>query len=103
MHAYHWYLGAAALLLVAILPLPYGYYTFLRIAICILSGWSAYRLFAARQFHWSSVSALLLAILFNPLFPVFLPKDNWVVLDLIAAAYFVYLSWRGPKLFSAGN
>jgi hypothetical protein len=78
----------AVLLLIAIAPLPIGYYTFLRIAVTIgavmvviterrrgLSGWV--------------IAFGTIAIVFNPLIPVYLyNKQWWMPVDLSAALIF---------------
>lgn len=77
----------AALLLLAILDLPYGYYTFLRIVVSIAAGIIALNSYEDEDsdlwFFYAGVAAL-----FNPIIPVYLPKELWIVLDVIIAACF---------------
>lgn len=82
----------AALLLIAVAPLPYGYYTFLRIAVTLCActiGWMAYK--ERDQISAWVVIFGLVAILFNPLIPVYLTRDVWLVLDIGVAA--IFLTW----------
>ena len=75
------------MLLIAILPLSYGYYTLLRWVVClsaILSAW-AFKELGKRS--WLLLMAII-ALLFNPIAPVYLDKGTWVVIDFIVAILF---------------
>ncbi|MFC1988317.1 DUF6804 family protein [Chloroflexota bacterium] len=78
---------AAIMLLIAVAPLPYGYYTFLRLAIC---GISIY--IAVKAYQWNTVWAIwvfgAIAALFNPIIPIHLTKEIWQPIDLITAIIF---------------
>lgn len=76
---------AAALLLIATARLPYGYYTFLRMAIFGFSAVVAFFAFADGSSRWGAAFAML-AILFNPIFPVYLDRPTWFWLDIASAA-----------------
>lgn len=78
------------LLVVAILPLPYAYYTFLRLAICAVSVFLAYQHFVHQDSvdKWVVLLAAI-ALLYNPLIPIYLTREIWIVLNLIAATAFV--------------
>lgn len=75
-----------ALLFAATARFPYGYYTFTRIVVCgsaaaiAVLGWENAR-------PWSVLSGLL-AILFNPIFPIYLHRRTWLYFDIGAAAMF---------------
>lgn len=78
---------AAIMLCVAIFPLPYGYYQWLRWIICGIS------IFIALQsFSWGKIWPLWffipIAILFNPLFPIHLSKEVWQPIDVGCALLF---------------
>ena len=80
---------AAILLLVAVLPLPYGYYTFLRISVTVcalLIAWLVYKE-KGEPTVWVLVFGLV-AILFNPLIPIHLSRGIWFYLDIGIAAIF---------------
>jgi hypothetical protein len=79
------WLVAVALLLVATMKLPYGYYTLLRIAICGFCGVVAFFSFTERSFGWGTAFALM-AILFNPIIPIYLKRQDWFWLDVGTAA-----------------
>lgn len=80
---------AIGLLIVACFPLPYGYYTFLRIAITIISV-----LFiindSANGFSTQNIIWGVLAILYNPLIPIHLTKTIWIGLNIVTAVWFGY-------------
>jgi hypothetical protein len=89
------FLVPAALLLLAVLHLPYGYYTFLRLAVAvcaIIAAWVALK--AKDAVNWEVVVMGLIAILFNPLAPVWLSRAAWLPIDLAGAAFFAYFALR---------
>jgi hypothetical protein len=79
-----------ALLVIATARLPYGYYTFLRFVVCgfaalvALCGWED----STYSRIWSVIFAGM-AILFNPLVPIYLSRTTWFYLDLGAAIVIV--------------
>ncbi|GAA4420268.1 hypothetical protein GCM10023187_55420 [Nibrella viscosa] len=82
------YWGCVVLLILALGRQSSGYYTFLRIAVFIGA------LVAAKEVYTPEVKIftyifLLIAILFNPILPVYLySKGAWVPIDLMAAGVF---------------
>lgn len=81
-------LMAGVLLLAAVAPLEYGFYTVLRIAVTVIAIWIALASVRSRQVGWVVV-AIVMAILFNPLFPVWLSKDAWAPIDVAGAVLVV--------------
>ena len=83
----------AGLLAVALFDLPYGYYTFLRLIVCVSAAYFSYIGFENEQgitkYIWIGV-----AILFNPLIPIYLDRSMWAVLDIVTAV--LYLSIANP-------
>ena len=84
------------LLVVALLPLPYGYYQFLRIAITIASGLVAYSCFSEGKQGWA-VGFGAICILFNPIIPVHLSKSMWAPIDVAVALVFL-AGWKIMKV-----
>ncbi len=85
-----WWVPAIALL-VAILPLPYGYYMLLRVVVCAAAGfiaWKEYDLNGKRSNSYSWIFGVI-AALFNPLIPAHLFKLLWVVINIITALTFI--------------
>ncbi|MET4153839.1 DUF6804 family protein [Bradyrhizobium sp. RT7b] len=75
---------AIALLLAATMKLPYGYYTFLRIAVCSFCVVVAAFAFVEKSVGWA-VAFALAAVLFNPIIPVYLTRQTWFWLDVGSA------------------
>lgn len=81
------------MLCLAVVPVwPYGYYSLLRLTVCGSCAYAAYffRKDAARQKHF--IPLVFLAIVFNPLSPVYLERIYWLAIDLGAAIYFLSLA-----------
>lgn len=87
---------AVALLLIALLgDNSDGFYTFLRIYVCGLAAVLAFRFWREDVNVWF-VAMVLTAILFNPITPVEMERDEWVPFDIAAAVAFSWLAMRGP-------
>ena len=81
--------GACALLLCAsVLPWPYGYFTFLRIVAAATFALAGAVLYQSES-RSTAVCFGLLAVLFNPLIPVHLPRALWNTIDVGAAVLLV--------------
>jgi multisubunit Na+/H+ antiporter MnhF subunit len=81
-----WIVVAAALL-IAMMRLPYGYYTFNRIlacGFCTLIAVLSFRETGAAGKTWAVVF-IIVAIAFNPFIPLRLSRFTWPYLDLVAA------------------
>ncbi len=79
---------AIVMLLVAIPSVwPYSYYQVLRWVVAGTAAFAAYEAFGRGKRGWTWVLAGV-AILFNPIAPIFLDKSTWVVLDLVVAGAF---------------
>ncbi|MBP5341800.1 MAG: hypothetical protein J6Y52_05530 [Bacteroidales bacterium] len=80
---------AAFLLMLACFRLPIGFYTFLRVSVFVVSVIVILR----RKKRFEIIITAFIALLFNPIFPIYLHcKTIWVVLDLLSAGWFVYCS-----------
>lgn len=86
---------SAAMLLIAILPLPYGYYMLLRWLVSLSAIFLAWVANELGKKYWLSLMAII-ALLFNPLIPIHLSKGTWTVIDLIVAILF-FLSIKKIK------
>ncbi len=90
-----------ALLLIGIADLPTGYYTLVRIVVCLVSAYSSYLSYKSdEKVGIATVSFALLALLFNPIIPIYLNKEVWTVLDLISAALFAIRYFTLGKSYS---
>ena len=88
---------AVAFLFLAVLPLPYGYYTLLRLIACAVFAWAAYVTFENKEsiLPWIFI---VLALLFNPIIKIYLAKETWAAIDLCSAIFLLIVS---PKLQQA--
>ena len=66
---------------------PYGYYTLLRFVVCGTGGYIAYFAFEEEK-RFIGFLSILVALLFNPIIPIHLAKDAWVVIDFITTIFF---------------
>lgn len=85
------WLVPATMLLIALASLPYGYYTLLRIVVCVCCCVIVYQAHERTGTIWSgwSIALIFLAILFNPLIRVHLTREIWAPIDVLAAAILV--------------
>lgn len=76
---------ATGLLVLGVMPLPYGYYTLLRIVATGAFVWAAIAAHqkGERSLPWVFAVA---AVLYNPVVPIFLAKPVWMILNLCSAA-----------------
>lgn len=95
MKMYQAILLTAAVLLflatLAALSLPYGFFTFLRIVVCGVAICVAIQV---RDSVVALIGLLIVAILFNPLVPIYLPQQAWRIIDLATAAAFIRLAFK---------
>lgn len=79
-----------AILVFAVIPLPYAYYMLLRLIIPFFA-----IIFAIHAYnhHRNSLFPYLMgamALVYNPFFPVHLFKELWIVINLLSAAIFYF-------------
>ena len=77
------------LLLIALLPLPYFYYQLLRIVVTVVASIYAYKFYEDNQMAWVLVFGII-ALIWNPIFPIYMDKSVWIVLDIIGAGIFFF-------------
>lgn len=89
---------ACGVLLLIAIPnwLPYGFYTLLRWIISISSIYVAIEFNKSQLQGWTYVFGAL-ALLFNPIFPFYLTKSNWVTIDFISAIIFFISAYSVKK------
>ena len=80
--------AAAVLLFIGLGHHPYGYYTFLRWAVTIAAivvavvAWKS----SAQWVTWPFVG---IAILFNPIAPIYMTRQHWRPIDIVCAIAFL--------------
>jgi hypothetical protein len=74
-------------------PLPYVYYSFLRIIVCSWAIWAISNTWKTEKgtVRWFLVG---LALLFNPIHPLHFTKPVWACTDLATAAALLWYSYR---------
>lgn len=83
-HKLFWYIPAI-LLFIGVFPLPYDYYMLLRVIVFI----SALYIVSHNKDEWLYVF-LGIAILFNPVFPIYLSKPLWIPIDIITGVIYIF-------------
>lgn len=84
----------AAMLFIAALPVPvYGYYVLLRIVVTAVFGYAAYVAFSRDENLLPWLYGLV-AVMFNPVIQVHLPKEVWVPIDIAAGVFLLVTSGR---------
>jgi hypothetical protein len=82
----------ALVLAIAVLPMPYGYYTIVRIGTTTVSAIYCTHYLSEDKINIVYIFGFV-AILFNPLIPIYLEKEIWVFIDIIAAGLFIYFKF----------
>jgi len=85
----------AAFLFIAIFGLPHGYYTFLRLVVTGVSFYVAFGLLKKENVNFWVI--LFIGLLFNPLLPIHLSKDIWLLINIIDVSYFTVTAIRNEK------
>lgn len=86
---------AGGMLLLALAPMPWGYYTLLRVVVCGVSIYSAWEAKESRSAAWVGTWAII-AVLFNPVNPISLGRAVWAPVNVLVATLF--FTWRGRSL-----
>ena len=69
---------------------PYGYYVFLRWFVFLTAILGANLSFKLKFYNWG-VGMVIIFILFNPIIPVHLTKETWIIFDILTAIImFIY-------------
>jgi hypothetical protein len=84
---------AGLMLVGALFALPYGYYQLLRLVVCAVAAYGAWLAAQGESVGWT-VGLGLLALLFNPVVPVYLDRGTWAVIDVVSAGVIVASGFR---------
>ncbi len=81
---------------VGALSLPYGYYQFLRVAVCSWAIWAITVSWKSDQgpARWALIA---LALLYNPICPVQFTKFVWASLDVTTGFVLLWYTYRGAS------
>ena len=84
-------------LFIDVISVPYGYYNLLRVIVCGACAYIAVS-YNKLQIIDMTIKYAGIAFLFNPLFPIHLFKEAWILIDLIIAGYLLYTIYSDSKL-----
>lgn len=83
----------AALLILCLAPMPYGYYQFVRFVAMVVLGLMAYRYYREKK-NELAITFGALALLFQPFVKVALGRLMWNVVDVVVAILLLVLYWK---------
>src|SRR6058998_700262 len=75
-----WLIAAVMLVFAAVEKQPDSFYTLLRWVCCTVFAYSAVTSFQMKRLLWLCIFGVL-AVLFNPIFPLGLDRNSWIVAD----------------------
>lgn len=96
----HLLLIMAIMLLICLFDMPYGYYQLVRFVAMIVFSISAF-VFGSKQNRTLMITMGILALLFQPLFPIALGRMIWNIVDVIVAIFLICLWYN--KLFNGSK
>lgn len=88
----------AGALLICLCPMPYGFYTVIRLAVAIIACCWAYQFYETKNTPLTII-AVAIAILFQPLIKIVLDRTTWNILDilLVIGIFVLVFMKRKPK------
>lgn len=89
-------LALAVLLLMCLLPMPYGFYILVRFVAMIVFACFAYSYYNANNISLGVV-ATALAILFQPFAKIALGRETWQVVDIIVAIGLILVWYKSQQ------
>jgi len=90
------FLILAALLLLCLAPMPYGYYQLVRFVSMVVFAVMAYQYYVKKQDIWA-VAFCALALLFQPFFKVALGRTMWNIVDVVVAIILLVMAFIDKK------
>jgi len=86
----------AALLLLCLAPMPYGFFQLVRFVTMIGFIIFAYSYYEKKQNEWA-ITFGALALLFQPFIKISLGRVMWNIVDVAVALLLIYLWWKENK------
>ena len=84
-------LAGAAILLLCVFPLPYGFFTIVRVVTTIISLYLAYTYFTQNKKELA-ITFTIVAVLFQPFIKLALGREVWLVVDVLVAVFLIVLA-----------
>lgn len=89
----------AVILFISIAELPYGFYAIMRIIVPLMSAIYLFFSYMLKdKLDLMLIPNILIVILWNPILPVYMDKETWVVLDAIAGISQVIIAFYAYHL-----
>ncbi len=80
----------SVLLLLCLMPMPFGYYSLVRLVVAVVCGCWCYQFYASKQLPLLVLSLFVL-ILFQPVLKITMDRLTWNTVDVIVAVSFLLL------------
>ena len=81
---------------ISMLPFNEGFYIFTRVVVCLTGVYAVFLLNKKNNAFW--IPSALIAILYNPFFPVYLhEKELWVSINLITFLFFFWIFYQEER------
>ena len=99
------YLVIAAMMLLCLAPMPYGYFQLVRLLATIAFGFMSFRFYQERKEAFFYTFGAL-TLLFQPLYKIALGRTIWNIIDVIVAIGLILLfiwDWKNGKKERKGN
>jgi len=85
----NWFkLAVIIILLGALGSCPYAYYQILRWIVCAVGIYSSYLAYQSKKIIWAWIFGII-AVLFNPILPIYFIREIWQPIDVIVAVIFI--------------
>lgn len=86
----------AALLLLCLAPMPYGYYQLVRFISMVVFAFMAYQFYNEKREGWAICFGAL-TLLFQPFFKIALGRAMWNIVDVLVALLLIVLWYKDKK------
>ena len=86
-------LTTAAILLLCFIPMPYGFYTIVRIITTIVSIYLSLGYYSVGKKNLA-ITFGVIALLFQPLIKIALGREIWLIVDSIVAVLLLLLAFK---------
>ena len=91
------YGALAAVLLLSLLKMPYGFYEFVRFAAMAAFAYLAYKEYDNKGSKDKMILFIVRAVLFQPFFKLFLSRVIWNIVDVVVAGLLLVLLFNTLK------
>jgi hypothetical protein len=86
----------AAVMILCLFDMPYGFYEFTRFAAFAGFGYLAYKRYS-KESKDMTILYIILAVLFQPFFKLALGREMWNIVDVLVAIFLIYRVYKNIK------